>query len=423
MHRIAVAVSPWAWVLVSNFCLPLTVAAQAQELRVLHWWRSPGERLASDMLAAEARRAQIGWREIDVGDGFGAGIVLRSRILSGDLPDVVQVNSLSVPSWALLGQIVALNDVAESSNWNATLLPAVSRMMRMDGQMRAAPLGVHRVNTLFYNRRLLARLRLRTPHTWDEFERVAERLRRAGVVPLAQSSEPWQIVLLFENLLLAQAGAGFHGRVFLGADESALADPDMARALLQLRRLKRWMPQPVPELDWPTVTRQLAAGGAAMMLSGDWAKGELNAAGLVTDREFGCTAAPGTAAIHLYDLDALVMLRSRQPVRDAQRKLAQIVLSSTLQNRYNQLKGSVPVLRRPDRASMDSCARASWDLLAQPNAVLVPSYTAGTSGNEAMRSVLIDELHRFFMDDQIDVLDTQRRLIKACSAIKKARLP
>jgi glucose/mannose transport system substrate-binding protein len=398
-------------------------AAQAQELRVLHWWKSPGERAAADFLAAEARRKHVDWQEIDGGDGIGAGIVLRSRILSRELPDVVQVNSLTVPNWAVLGESVALDDVAESGNWNAVLLPAVSHMIRLAGQVRAVPLGVHRVNTMFYNRKVLIRLKLRPPRTWDEFERTAEQLRRAGILPLAQSSEPWQVAVLFENLLLAESGVAFHNRVFLDIDEAALSDPRMSRALLKLRRLKRWMPQPVPEIDWPTVTRQLANGSAAMMIAGDWVKGELNAAGSATDQEFGCSGAPGTAAVHLYDLDALVMLRSRQFARTAQRTLAELAISPALQNQYNRIKGSVPVLRRPHLDSMDSCARASWSLLAQPNAVLVPSLTVGMLGSEALRGVLITELHRFFMDDHVDVLDTQRRLARFSRAIKKTHLP
>jgi glucose/mannose transport system substrate-binding protein len=408
-------------------CLLLAVAAQAQDvapaLQVLHWWKSPGERQASGLLVAAVRDAHIGWHEIDGGNGLGAGIVLRSRILSGDLPDVVQLNSLAAPNWAVLGQSIALDDVADAGNWDAALLPAVSRMIRPEGHVRAVPLGVHRLNTLFYNRRALARLNLRPPRSWDEFERTAARLRRAGIVPLAQSSEPWQLAVLFENILLAEAGVAFHNRVFLDIDEAALVDPRMGRAMLRLRRLKRWMPQPVAELDWPDVARQLADGSAAMMVAGDWVKGELNAAGLATDRDFGCSGAPGSAALHLYDLDALVMLPSRRPQRAAQRTLAQIAMSPALQDRYNRAKGSVPVLRRPRLASMDSCARASWELLAQANAPLVPSLTVGALGSEPLRKALVSELHRFFMDERIDFLDTQARLARVSRAIKNTRLP
>ena len=72
---------------------------------------------------------------------------------------------------------------------------------------------------------------------------------------------------------------------------------------------------------------------------------------------------------------------------------------------------------------MDSCARESWTLLARPGAVLVPGIVVGMSGDESMRNALVSELHRFFSDDRIDVLDTQQRLAIAGRAIKRTRQP
>jgi len=37
--------------------------------------------------------------------------------------------------------------------------------------------------------------------------------------------------------------------------------------------------------------------------------------------------------------------------------------------------------------------------------------------------MLTDELHRFFIDDHVEVLDTQRRLVRFSRNIKKIRLP
>jgi glucose/mannose transport system substrate-binding protein len=127
--------------------------------------------------------------------------------------------------------------------------------------------------------------------------------------------------------------------------------------------------------------------------------------------------------VHLYDLDALAMLRSRDAPIRAQRQLAAIAMSPEVQDRYNRAKGSVPVIRRPDLEAMDSCARESWNLLARPGAVLVPGIVVGMTGDESMRNALVSELQRFFTDDHVDVLDTQQRLAVAGRAIKRTRLP
>lgn len=407
----AICISPWQ------------ARAEHQTLHVLHWWKSPSERQAVAALMAPLRRAGYGWEDIEGGNGLGANIMLRSRILSRNLPDAVQVNNFAANNWAVVGDIIPLDDAARTGNWNALLLPAVARVIEQDGHVLAVPLGVHRLNTLIYNRRVFDRLRLTPPRTWDQFESMAPRLERAGVVPLSQSSEPWQIAVLFENLVLADLGVAFHRQIFLDLDESAFTDPLLGRVLQRLRRLKRWMRHQTGEDDWVNVARQLGDGHAAMLVGGDWVKAELNAAGLATDVAFGCAAAPGTANVHLYDLDALAMLRSRHVPVEAQRRLAAIAMSTDVQDRYNRAKGSVPVIRRPGLGTMDSCARESWTLLARPGAVLVPGIVVGMSGDESMRNALVSELHRFFSDDRIDVLDTQQRLAIAGRAIKRTRQP
>jgi glucose/mannose transport system substrate-binding protein len=406
--------------------LLLVAAAPAQSLELLHWWKSASERTAAGILAGQIRNANIDWIDEDAGaavSAAGASTVLRSRILSGDIPDVVQASSVTARTWATLGLAVDLDAVAAAGKWDAVLLPAVSRLIRPAGHVLAAPLGIHRVNTMFYNRRVFARLGLAPPTTWSEFERVATRLQRAGVIPLAQSSEPWQLALLFETLLLADADVELHRRLFEQEDAAAFSDARVGAALRHLRRMKTWMRLPVSGLGWTQVARQLADGSAAMLVAGDWVKGELNAAGAAADQAFGCMAAPGTARIHVYDLDTLAMLRSRRAPRAAQEKVAAIVVTPAFQERYNRVKGSVSVLRGANPAAMDSCARASWHMFADPKAVLVPSMVVGLTSGSLLSEPLSAELHRFFMDDAVSVLDTQRRLAAISRAFTKTRLP
>ena len=402
-------------------------AAQAQvltpSLRVQHWWQSNSERIASDTLGTEVRKAGIGWVDEYSGNGVGASILLRSRILARAIPDIAQGNSIASHHWSQLGLVSDLDALAAADNWKGRLLPAVDRLIRPSGHVVAVPLGIHRINTLFYNRALFARLGISPPQSWDELDRVAAKLQRAGIVPLAQSSEPWQIAILFEILVIADGGVPLHRRLFGQADERAYADPRLAVVLQHLRHLKTWMRQPVPELGWMEVTGQLVDGSAAMLVAGDWVKGELAAAGADVDQRFGCVGAPSTASVHVYDIDTLAMLRSRQAPRQAQEKVAQIAMRPELQERYNRIKGSVSVLKSANLAAMDSCARASWTLFASPDTELVPSMAIGMADEEELRDALIGELHRFFTDDAITVEDTQRRMAAASRAFTRTRLP
>jgi glucose/mannose transport system substrate-binding protein len=211
--------------------------------------------------------------------------------------------------------------------------------------------------------------------------------------------------------VLAEGGPDFYRALFIARDPNAYSSATLGAALARLRGLKRWMSKPVLERPWTDMARQLADGDAAMMMMGDWAKGELNAWGLVTDVQFGCAAAPGTGALHLYNVDTLAMLAPRQggaSHRQSQEKLAAIALSASVQSDYNQIKGSVPVLRNPLLSKMDACARASWTLFAAGGAV--PSLVHRMAADELVRDAIVAEVHRFFLDDGIAVADSVRRL-------------
>lgn len=391
-----------------------------QQLQVLHWWKSASERKAVDLLAARLAEDNVAWCDGGIASGadagVGADIVLKSRVLAGDAPDAAQLNGIIIGDWARLGLLREFDSVAAAVKWNKLLLPTVWSLVRPHEHVVAAPLGIHRINTLFYHRKLFVQFGIAPPRNWDEFERAAAKLQQAGVAPLAQSSEPWQVAQLFETLVLSEAGPALYRELFVKKSAAAFADARVARALDRLRALKKWMAPPLQERSWNDTARQFADGDAAMMVMGDWMKGELNAWGLATDDAFGCAAVPGTADYFLYDIDTFAMLATDPAHRAAQEKLARLAVSPTIQSDYNQLKGSVPVLRNPDLSKMDSCARTAWKLFVRGSATQVPSLVHRMAADEVTKNAIVAEVHRYFIDDGIPSVETQKRLAAVAQA-------
>ena len=158
-----------------------------------------------------------------------------------------------------------------------------------------------------------------------------------------------------------------------------------------------------------------------MLVMGDWAKGELNAWGVPTDVGFACVAVPNTANYHLYDVDTLVMLAKDNASRASQEKVAQLAVSPLLQAEYNQIKGSISVLRNPDLSKMDSCSRSSWKMFSRGSAVQVPSLAHRMATDEISKDAIIAEIVRFFMDDTISIADTQNRLAAISHSLPKRK--
>jgi len=398
-------------------------SASAESLRVLNWWSSTSEHEAVDVIAARLAKENIDWQEVLIpsGSGVGAMIVLKSRVIAGEAPEVAQLNGTIIGDWANLHLLQNLDTVAENGKWDKLLLPAIYSWIRPHGHVVVAPLGIHRVNTLLYNTRIFDRFKLVPPQSWNDFVHIATLLQKAGIPALAQSSEPWQVSTLFESLVLAESGAPFYLDIFVNKDPRAYADVRFVQALQRLRTLKKWMAKPIREQNWTDVTHQFANGDAAMIVMGDWAKGELNAWGLSTDTDFGCSTMPGTGNYHLYDIDTLAMFVSNDHHLMAQQKLAQIAVSPGVQNDYNQIKGSIPVLRNPDFSRMDSCARTSWNIFSRGAEVQVPSFSHRMATDETSRETIINELHRFFMDDEIPVEETQGRFVLIANILQKTK--
>ena len=381
-------------------------------LQVLHWWTSDSERKAVTVLSDHLADEGVIWRDAGIpgGAGIGAGKVLKTRVLASDAPEVTQIIGASIQEWADLGFLLELDRVAAQNKWNASLFPTIQTLIQHRKHVMAAPLGIHRINTLFYNRALFARLKLTPPQSWDDLVAVSAKLKEAGVTPLAQSSEPWQVATLFENLVLAESGPAFHGELFVRLNPQALMDPRFTEALTRLRQMKAWMGKSVDERPWPAVARQFANHDAAMLIGGDWIKGELNDWGYATDDEFSCIPMPGTGKYHLYSVDTLSMFANDYSHQGAQEKLAQLIVTPAVQAEYNAVKGSVSVRRDADPTKMDGCARASWTAFGQGVTVQAPSLVHRMATDESSKDAIIAVIHRFFMDESMTPAEAQRRL-------------
>jgi glucose/mannose transport system substrate-binding protein len=399
-------------------------AQPSARLQVLHWWTSKSEAKAIAVLEQALGRQHIVWQDVAIPGavGFVAGKVLKNRMLAGNAPDVAQLNGVGLAEWAALGLLQQIDGIAKRDGWAGKLYPAVWQLVRQGPHVVAAPLGIHRINLLFFNRDLFARLGLTPPVSWAEFEIVAARCKQAGVTPLAQSSEPWQVATLFESLILAQGGPDYYHALFVANDQAAFADERLTRALQHLRALKPWMGPALSDEPWQDSVRRVGEGSAAMHIGGDWGKGELNAQGFAINDRFGVQAVPGTSGYHLYCVDTLAMLLGHGKNRAAQQKLAAMILQPGLQLALSQVKGSIPVLAAATPSALagqDSCARESARVFALGARAQVPSLVHRMATDDATRDAIIAELHRFFIDDRVVPGKTRQRLAEIVHALRR----
>jgi glucose/mannose transport system substrate-binding protein len=388
-------------------------SAHAQSLNVLHWWTSDSERQAADRLVQQLASQGVDWHDEAIpGGGGGAAIkVLTGRVLAGEAPDVAQVIGRMLTDWADLGLVVPLEDVAQRAHWRQAMFPVVLQTVSRGGRVMAAPLGVHRINTLLYNHHVWEQLRLKPPRTWADIEAAAKEMRAHQVTPLAWSDEPWQIATVFETVLLAEGGPRLYAELASTTGWPAWQDSRVIAALKRLRWLRDLDDEATSEQAWTASARRLQSGAAGMLIMGDWARGELQAWGERPGIDFDCVPVPQTAGMHLYSIDTLAMLVGRDAHRADQERLAEIVAQPAAQMAYNQAKGSVPVRMDIDPAQLDACARDSWQTLARPGSALLPSIAHRMAAVESTREALGGVLQRFIKTRSVTPQQAQAQLL------------
>lgn len=392
------------------------VRAQIQQpVDVLHWWTSSSERRAAEQLSASLSGVGVHWTDAAIpgGGGMAAVKVLKSLVLMGDPPDVAQLIGTTLTEWADGELVLPLNRVANHMQWPRILFPTVMELVSYKGRVIAAPLGIHRINTLLYNRRLFAKISMAPPRDWAEFELAAQKLSAIGVRPLAWSDEAWQVATVFESVLLGESGPALYNELIVQRKSSAWMQPAVARALWRLRWLRSVSTDAPAERGWTDAARELMNDSAAMMIMGDWARGELQAWGASAQTDFGCVVVPGTDNMHLYSVDTLAMLVNARHRVATQEKVAETIVGMPSQLAYNRVKGSVPVRRDLSAAAlnaMDSCARNSWEAFAASGVARVPSLAHRMAADEATKDAVAQTLWRYVTDPHTDITDTQRRL-------------
>ncbi|WP_410499745.1 ABC transporter substrate-binding protein [Chitinibacter sp. S2-10] len=408
---------------VSVLALLLGASVHAGEsVDVLHWWTSASERGAARFLQNRLADEKIDWRDAAIpgGGGVGAMRVLKSRVLAGKQPAVAQLIGPAIAEWADLGLILELDSVAKANDWNHVLSPTIRQLLIHREHFVAAPLGLHRINNLYYNVKLFRKLGLAEPKTMDDLKRAALRLSAAGITPMGQSSEAWQVATLFESLVLMEGGPAFYRDVFVKRNASAYLDSRFGRALSRLRQLRSYTNKSAREQPWSEVAQQLSNGQVGMVVMGDWFKGELLSMGQKLDVDFACASVPNTQQYHLYSIDSFVMFTGDYSQQDAQEKMAQILVSPAVQQGYNRIKGSVPVRRDLDAkamSSLDRCATSSWQTFNKGKSVQAPSLVHRMAADEKFKDAIVAQVQKFYLDESISVQDNQQRMAAMVRAL------
>ncbi|WP_438026684.1 ABC transporter substrate-binding protein [Sorangium sp. So ce233] len=351
-------------------------------VEVFSWWASPSETRALQALIDVHKRAHPEVEVINNSAGVERAVLeqrLDERMAEGLPPDVFQVHGgVRLMDWVkyngLEGEnkLEPLDDIAASSRWLSTVPASVVETVTHRGHVYAVPVNVHRVNCLFYNKRLFAENELTPPTTLDELYAVNEAFAAKGITPLALAAKDpgTPAGLMWEHIFVMSAGAQYYDDMFQGRLKSP--DTPQVRAALEagLEVLKYVDADAAEELLWVDGVELVGQGKAAMYMDGDWVKAEFQARGYALDEDFGMVTVGDDAFV--YVVDTFVLPRGALH-RGAALDLLATMGSVEGQDALNPLKGSIPSRTDTDLGSYDSLSRKAMEDARSPETRFVPA--------------------------------------------------
>jgi glucose/mannose transport system substrate-binding protein len=389
---------------------PTASSGPTRSLEVLSWWTSGSERAALNVLLDDFRTGQPGVEvrnaAVAGGGGSNAHVVLANRLLSGDPPDVWQTHpGASIRQYIDAGQIADVSAIYQQrGNPSSAIRQDLRQAVSQDGKEYGVSTGAHRINMLWFNKRLLDEAKVTVPaggYTADALLTDLAKLKAAGVVPLCLGAkDPFARAELFENTLLGVIGA--NGWASLTSDRLDWNGAQLRQALGRFGTLLDYADPEAGALTWDQATRKLAAGGCAFESMNDSAYGELVVDGAKEGADFDYVPFPATENLFLTVVDTFVIAKNAKNSQNARAFLATIGTVST-QLAFNRQKGSTPLRTDVDVSSLSPYQQSAAKAFAQNPALL--SITHGEAKSPQFQQGFYDAIAAFAQSKDVNVFN------------------
>ncbi len=179
-------------------------AMQVQAATEIEWWHAMGGALGETVneIAVDFNKSQNDYVITPVYKGtyeetMTAGI---SAFRAGEAPHIIQIFDAGAATIInSKGASVPVQDVMSNAGYdfdNNDYISGVRNFYADEaGKMVGMPFNSS-TPVLYYNKDALAKAGVKPPKTWEEFEKIAPKLKAAGYTALSQSHTPW---IFFEN--------------------------------------------------------------------------------------------------------------------------------------------------------------------------------------------------------------------------------
>lgn len=201
--------------------------------------------------------------------------LLQSRVNSGDIPDVFDVESGTVAQEYYEYAYDWTDDTDVTSLFNED---ALATGVNEEGRVMSLPWTYENMG-LLYNKDCFEQAGItELPTTMDELEEACKKLEAAGITPIAlPAKETWVLGQLATHFMLDKELGAEGTSDALKSGELQFADlPHWDNLFRFLDLAVEYGPDKPLEMDWETSENMLANGQAAIIHMGDWCQSTLD---------------------------------------------------------------------------------------------------------------------------------------------------
>lgn len=393
-----------------------TPAADAEDkLEIFSWWTSGGEAAGLDQLFAAFKatspNVEIVNAAVAGGAGSNAKIALQTRLSGGQPPDSWQ----SHPGQELFslyvdpGYTETVTALFDEQGWNTAYPQGLIDQVVKDNEKYLVPVGIHRGNVMFYNKKVLSDNGIEVGDTlsWDQFKTAADTLKAAGVPALGLGDkDTFAAPMFFENQLLGVLGPEAYVGLWNG--KTPWSDAKVTTAIQDFAWVIDYLNPDHAALTWDGALDVVIAGKAAFTSMGDWAWG--NVVNQKVEDQIGYVTHPGTDGAFVTVVDGFTLpKKAPHPINAA--NWLRTVGSISAQEAFAPYKGCIPARTDIDKSKFSGYFTWSIDGLASVPSV--PSMAHGAAASPQFQQAIFDATVSFLVDK--DVAAYQKALEQGAS--------
>jgi len=336
--------------------------AMEQVVEIFSWWVAPGEAEALQALVdtdkVQHPNDRIFNAAADTHDDAKA--LLATRLATNQPPDLFQQNAHDISAFVAVnaGKLQTLNSFFTAQGLDTKVFPEVLSNIKVNGDIMAMPVNIHRENALFYNKAIFAAHNLTPPTTLAELMSVCATLKAAGITPIATGSQAWILRIMFNSLAMGSMGSDTFKTFMTTTTRDDVKFKAAIDTFAQVLDNYVNVTDYSVDFGWTQAADLVHDGRAAMFFHGDWAKGYYVQLGWSPGIDFGVVGAPGASGIFWYGVDTFSL-----PVGALHQAGAldflQTIASEAGQIAFNKLKGSSPIFDVAHPELLDAEGRAT----------------------------------------------------------------